>query len=96
MVLFLWGVPPACEALFQAFAWYQWLPIGSQECLAPLLKFMLGATMEDAANPAVSAIQTTWCHKDPGELDAFKTWYYKLTPALAPDIVMGIQARIKA
>jgi hypothetical protein len=47
-VLFLWGVP-AHEALFQAFAWYQWLPIGSQECLAPLLKFMLGATTEDAA-----------------------------------------------
>jgi hypothetical protein len=35
VVLFLQGVP-AREALFQAFAWYQWLPIGSQERLAPL------------------------------------------------------------
>jgi hypothetical protein len=49
VVLFLWGIP-AREALFQAFAWYQWLPIGSQERLAPLLKFMFGATMEHAAN----------------------------------------------
>jgi hypothetical protein len=38
MVLFLRGVPAREEALFQAFTWYQWLPIGSQECLAPLLK----------------------------------------------------------
>jgi hypothetical protein len=67
-VLFLRGIP-AREALFQAFAWYQWLPIGSQERLVPLLKFMLGATT------AVSVIQTTWRRKDPGELDAFKTWY---------------------
>jgi hypothetical protein len=64
--------------------WYQWLPIGSQECLAPLLKFMLGATMEDAANPVVSAIQTTWHRKDPGESDAFKTWYYKLLAQRVP------------
>jgi hypothetical protein len=82
-VLFLRGVP-AHEALFQAFAWYQWLPIGSQEHLAPLLKFMLGATTEDAANPAVSVIQTTWCRKDPGESDTFKTWYYELLAQHVP------------
>jgi hypothetical protein len=82
-VLFFWGVP-ARETLFRAFAWYQWLPIGSQERLAPLLKFMLCAVMEDAANPVVSATQTTWHGKDPGELDAFKTWYYKLQAQCAP------------
>jgi hypothetical protein len=59
VVLFLRGMP-ACEALVQAFVWYQ---------------FMLGTTMEDAANPAVSTIQTMWRRKDPGESDAFKTWY---------------------
>jgi hypothetical protein len=45
---------------------------------------MLGATTEDAANPAVSAIQTTWRRKDPGESDAFKTWYYELLAQHAP------------
>jgi hypothetical protein len=48
------------------------------------------------ANPAVSVIQTTWRRKDPGELDAFKTWYYELLAqrvlvhASSPETARGV------
>jgi hypothetical protein len=51
-VLFFWGVV-AREALLQAFALYQWLP-EDRERIAPLLTFLLGAVMEDAADPCIT------------------------------------------
>jgi hypothetical protein len=49
-----------------------------REQIAPLLTFLLGAVTEDAADPCITSNQSGWCHKDPGETEAFGAWYYEL------------------
>jgi hypothetical protein len=82
-VLFFWGIV-ACEALLQGFALYQGLPLMDRERIAPLLTFLLGAVTEDAADPRITSNQSGWHHKDPGETETFRAWYYKLLAHRAP------------
>jgi hypothetical protein len=56
-----------------------------QEQIAPLLTFLLGVvTEDDAADPRITSNQSGWCHKDPGETEAFRAWYYELLAHRAP------------
>jgi hypothetical protein len=82
-VLFFQGVV-AQEALLQAFGLYQGLPLMDRERIAPLLTFLLGAVTEDATDPRIMLNQSGWCHKDRGETEAFRAWYYELLAHRAP------------
>jgi hypothetical protein len=74
----------AQEALLQAFSMYQGLPLMNREQMAPLLTFLLGAVMEDTADPRLTSNQSGWRHKDLGETETFRAWYYKLLAHRAP------------
>jgi hypothetical protein len=65
-LLFFQGMV-AREALLQASALYQGLPLIDREQIAPLLTFLLGAVTEDAADPCIMSNQSGWRHKDPGK-----------------------------
>jgi hypothetical protein len=72
------------EALLQAFALYQGLPLMDREQIAPLLTFLLGAVMEDVTDPRITSNQSGWCDKYPGETEAFRACYYELLAHRAP------------
>jgi hypothetical protein len=79
-VLFFRGIV-AWEALLQAFALYQGLPLMDRAWIAPLLTILLEAVTEDVVDPCIMSNQSGWRHKDPGETEAFRAWYYELLVA---------------